>query len=81
MDADKKPLTNIALAKAIGVGVTYVQAMIKVGFTRRYGRRGTLADALKWMEEHPDFVEADAYPRSRSKTHSKRSNTVSALPV
>jgi len=69
--ADPKPLplfNGVRLALRLGVSRSYVGAMKRAGFVFSHGRRSTAKAALVWLQEHPDFVFGDSYPRrSRSK--------------
>lgn len=60
------PLSVTELAEAVRVHRTYIHAMLNAGFTLRYGSRGTVADYLKWREEHPEFRYRMGYPQKRA---------------
>ena len=47
-------LNMSALAKALGVSSQWIRAMRRCGFPMP-GRRATVADALQWLKENPDF--------------------------
>lgn len=42
------------LAAALGVSGPWIRAMHRCGFAMP-GGRATVADALQWLKEHPDF--------------------------
>ena len=46
------------LAAALGVPVVFVKRMKWAGF-KMPGGRSTVAWALKWLEEHPEFRQSD----------------------
>lgn len=46
----------IQLAAALGVSPVFVKRMKYAGFRMAYGGRSTLADAMKWLRDNPDFV-------------------------
>ena len=47
-------LNQQSLAQAIGVSGPWIRAMHRCGFPMP-GGRATIADALQWLKEHPEF--------------------------
>jgi len=55
-------LNKSSLATELGRSRCYVSAMIRSGYRMQYGTRTTLRHALRWLEEHSDFVTTEVYP-------------------
>lgn len=56
-------LNGTELAERLGIGRGFVQAMKKAGFKFRFGKWALEEDAVKWIEDHPDFSMSMVYPR------------------
>jgi hypothetical protein len=48
-------LSGQQLAAHLGRHPTYISAMKAIGFEFDYGNRCTLAHALNWLKDHPNF--------------------------
>ncbi len=79
--SEDKPRTTMKLvnctqlAVAIGHHPNYVSAMKSAGYRFKYATRTTLAHALNWLEEHPDFRTTEYLQRRRNPSNPQPSTS------
>jgi len=49
------PVNGKTLAARLGRSPGYIAAMRSAGYPFTHGMRTLVSDALKWLQEHPDF--------------------------
>lgn len=76
-----KLYTATAAAKEIGIGDTYMKAMVASGMKPSHGRFFSLPYVLGWMEEHKGFKITDVWPRkTKDSKPSKRLKVRTSQP-